>query len=238
MERIGKVIALLFLTANVAFGQYTVGSRSFASSTQLVNSVIRGTSLVAVNATTYTVTLPAGSVEGDFAVLFCGTGYPCPATIAGWTVNDYQNVGSYWSGAVYSKVLTSGDISTGSASVTSAGAYDGVVGLAVIVGAAGGVREVESSRHSNDSTTSVSLTTSTNVAVTDTNIYFASERGNSSSITVSRGIKQQAATDSSNGSGVVFGEQLTGAGALTATFVYSSGNLGNYSAVVVVTGHP
>lgn len=135
---------------------------------------LRGSGIqTAVAATSVTIAFPAGSQAGDLAVLFAsGTVNTVPS---GWT-SLYTNTTLVWFIIVCSKVLTSGDISAGSVTISGSVAFDNHAGIAVFVGAGGGVRETEGGVTSGGNST-ITNTTTSGVLSTDTAIYWASMRG-------------------------------------------------------------
>lgn len=195
---------------------------------------IRGTGIQASSATSYTVNWPTGTVSGDFAVIMCGHGWSA-STPSGWTSNDNQ-AGSGWNGAVFSKTLTSGDISAGHVTVSFAGSFDGVIAIITFVGGTAGIRETDFNRNASGGGTVSGPATSSSVVTTDMCLYFGSARS-AATCTVNRGTNQQQANDGSSGSGCLYTEVPASNGSITPTFTYSvspSGN--NYQGTVVVRG--
>jgi len=188
---------------------------------------IRGTGIQASSAASYTVNWPAGSVTGDTALIFIGGGW-VPTLPRGWAQLDNQQ-GSNWNGAVFYKILSAADISTGHVSISFSGTFDSVLGIVTLVGAYS-VAEADFSRNGSGST-SVVGTTTTNSG--DYAIYFGSNRG-ASTDTVNRGTLKNQANDLSAASGCLYIE-TSPAGSLTPTFSYSSAGSGNYQGTVVVS---
>ncbi|HTF69540.1 MAG TPA: hypothetical protein VK638_43365, partial [Edaphobacter sp.] len=222
----GDSVVASWVTTNATPGGITLGTAGAAS------PLIRGTGIQASSASSYTVSWPSGTVAGDLAVILVGHGFGV-ATPSGWTSAD-NSTGSNWNGAVFSKVLTSGDITAGAVTVNVAGSFDGVVAIVTFVGGTAGIREADVQRNGTGSS-SITLNTSGAVLSTDTCIYFGSNRG-ASTDTVNRGTLQQQANDSSSASGALYTESITSGGATTAIFGYSSAGSGNYQAIVVVKG--
>lgn len=138
---------------------------------------IRGQNMVTSSASSQTVTFPAGTGVGDMAILFCSTGYIVNA-VSGWTQLDLQS-GTNIGGAVFYKWLTSGDIATGSVTVTYTSGYDATAALVVINGAtvvAGTAPVVAAIRQQTGASTQA-LTTPSNFTGAYP-IYFAGVRGN------------------------------------------------------------
>ena len=198
-------------------------------------ATLRGTGIQASSASSYSVNFPSGTVAGDTAILMVGHGWGAN-TPSGWT-NQNSLTGTNWNGAVFSKVLTSGDITTGHVTVTFAGSFDGTLAIVTIVGAAYYVRSVDASRNGSGST-SVSLSTA-NPAIggSDLALYFGSNRA-ASTDTVSRGTMQRQANDGSAASGCLYTEAIPSGGILSSNFLYSSAGIGNYQAIVLISPTP
>jgi hypothetical protein len=143
---------------------------------------LRGSAIQAgTGSNNITINFPAGAVAGDLAILFCGYAYPVDVP-SGWDT-EYSFTTGLWNVFAASRVLTSGDISAGNVNVSNAGPYLGVnfdmcLGIAVFVGAGGGVRETQG----NDASGTTTITNSTSAAVqsSDTAIYWATNRSTSS----------------------------------------------------------
>src|SRR5690348_8305998 len=93
---------------------------------------IRGSNIQSSSASSYTVSFPAGTLAGDLAVLFAGHAWTVN-TPSGWTAQNALPAANF-GGAVFSRVLTSGDISTGSVTVTTTGTFNGVLAIVTFVG--------------------------------------------------------------------------------------------------------
>jgi hypothetical protein len=191
-----------------------------------------------------TVALPAGSAVGDFAVLCIGaiTGFTIPT---GWTAlavptNFVQSCG----GA--SRILTSGDISTGSVAVAfgsyGGSYYDASIVLVVYVGATGGIREIDGVGSSGVSFYTQSTTSA--VQNTDAALYFAFARGNTLgaggiNVVPSSGSDTVLAnpyTTGLTGSGMVVASQAMPGGAFAATFNWPGGETNFMCCILVVEG--
>jgi hypothetical protein len=194
---------------------------------------LRSTNATTGAAASFTITLPAGSIAGDFAVLFVGGGYS-PVTPSGWTAINGPTSASNWNGGVFIKSLTSGDITTGSVTVSMGGNFDAYLAMASLTGVTASL--VSASQNSGGSA-SVVLPYTGIAGAADVALYFGSNRANSTN-TVSRGSSQQAGTDGANASGCLYAETLSSSSLPSATFSYSSAGGGNYQAIVVVTARP
>lgn len=195
---------------------------------------VRGSSCQTTNAASIVWTFPTGTIVGDSVVLFVAaqTGVVVP-TGAGWDILQGIGTSANWSnGAAMYKVMTSGDISTGSVSVGS-GATGGMVACGeTFVGTVGGIREVDFT-YANAATASVGLTTSSQVLSTDHALIFASARA-SANPTSSVGTLAHAINNGSNAAASLFDYSPSG-GAFTATEGYTGYNTaGYYQAIVVV----
>lgn len=93
---------------------------------------VRSSGIQAGSADSYVVNFPLGSAAGDVACIFAGHAFEIN-TPAGWGLVD-SSTGTYWNGAVFAKILTAGDISTGSVTVTTAGSYNGVIAIVTLIG--------------------------------------------------------------------------------------------------------
>lgn len=220
----GATILALWQTTSATPG-------SISLSALATNPTVRGTSYVTASGlSTFSLPIPVAAVAGDFAVITGGGGFDFN-TPSGWTANS-TSVGSNWNGAVFSKVLTSADITAASVSVSATGGFDAFIGMTVFTGATGGIREVDPVR-SSAGAASISVSTSSAVTATDTLVYFGSNRAVSTD-TVSRGTLKQQANDGSAGAGCIYTEALSAGGVQSATFSFSTAGGGYYAAIVAV----
>ena len=81
--------------------------------------VMRGTTAHTTTGASQAMALPAGTVAGDLAVLavFGGNGVSGITNITGWT-SYLTGTGGHWNTQVYTKILTSGDITAASVTVS------------------------------------------------------------------------------------------------------------------------
>lgn len=98
---------------------------------------IRGSNIQSSNNSTFTVSWPTGTIAGDLAVIFGGSGWSFNNP-SGWFLLD-NRAGANANGAMWAKVLTSGDISTGSVTITSVNAYFGCIACLTFQGATSAV---------------------------------------------------------------------------------------------------
>lgn len=183
--------------------------------------VIRGSAITAsASASSLTLAFPAGTQAGDLAILFFCSDFT-PGTPSGWT-NLYLGTGLTCQAIAASKVLTSGDISTGSATATQTNppfgpiAADCVLGIVTFVGGGGGVRETEGSQGAG---TLVNTTTGA-VLSTDVAIYFSGARSASSlpTITPASGSANTLQTSTGPTLDAVMADQAMPGGALAISF--------------------
>ena len=192
---------------------------------------IRGTSSQTVNTSTITITWPSGTLTGDAVFIFISAQNTITSP-SGWTVVFNSGAASFWqNGAVFMKVMTSGDISTGSVVITTTGT-GGIVAAAVsYVGAKVGVEE-KPNNWNNASTASVSTTTSNYVGTSDQGLIWGSARL-SASPTGSVGSLAQAVNNTSSAAGALYTYSPPG-GSFTATFSYSGYNPSGYFQIIVI----
>lgn len=195
-----------------------------------INSpAVRSSALALLNTSTMTLTLPTGTIAGDRVVLFIEHAY-YPSDPSGWTVHYNGTGGSFCIGGVWSKVMSSGDITTGSVSVSFGGSYNGVICLVTFVGPTFGVRETVTRVNAGNG----DATLSSAVLDSDTAVYFCSGRGNSTN-TVARGTQLQTASGS-EASGSVYSEDLAASGTYTAGFTHSVAGSGQFDAAIILKG--
>jgi hypothetical protein len=219
------VISCYWVTTNS-----TPGGVALSTSGGHGNPVVRSLSKAASSASSYNISLPAGTAVGDLVVLFVGQGNNV-STPSGWTSNNAMS-GSFWAGGICSKVMTSGDISGGSVSVTT-GSFNSAAMMVCFIGGTAGIRETVASRNGSGSTSVLGASTSGSVVNTDTALHFGSNRA-ASTDTVNRGIMQLQSNDGSSASACLYTEIVASAGAIQPTFLYSSAGSGNYQATVIV----
>jgi hypothetical protein len=154
---------------------------------------------------------------------------------SGWST--LQNVGtaSFWTGAVFTKTLTSGDVSAGSVSIVTGGAGGVVAALATFIGATGGIRETDTAYVVSTAPTSFSNSTSSAVVGGDVALMFGCNRGGANP-TCDVGTMQQAQADGGNAAaGCLYFDNAPSAGGFTATMGYSEYSPeGFYQAIVIV----
>jgi hypothetical protein len=189
------------------------------------------------------VPFPAGSAIGDFAVVMFGTGTgPAgwDATIpAGWSlVYGGPGVNLQKANPVITKVLTAGDISAGGVSVAVNPASRNDVAAVVMIGATGGVREVDvinTNAPSIPATNPETVSTSADVVTSDFMILFGSSWANVSPGVVQVNTGVQLSQDQSGIQAGVLGYQLpAGDGIQNATFEWVGNQPGNGQSVSII----
>jgi hypothetical protein len=198
--------------------------------------ILRGTGSGAfTSGSTVTVPWPAGTQAGDLVVISVGHCYGLSVP-SGWTSNYLSN-GTTWDCLICSKVLTSGDISTGHVVVSASNSQNNTYEVVSFIGATGGIRETDATYVTNIVTTPI--TTSGAVAASDGAIYFGSCRVGSGAVsvcTVDRGALEQQSSDGSLVSSCLYAEALSAAGAITANFLYTHTPNATQQAIVIVEG--
>jgi hypothetical protein len=192
---------------------------------------VRGSRITHVNnANSLVFTLPASSAAGDHCIILVEHGFGV-TTPAGWT-NVNNLTGTNINGAAFEKVLSSGDISTGSVTISFAGTYYGAVAGISFIGAVRGIRDYGAFSRNSAGASSRALTTGAAPQTGDYAIYFGSTRA-SSTCTVNQGASLQTLT-AANASACLYGGVLASDGAVSATFSYSTTGTGDYQGILVV----
>jgi hypothetical protein len=225
------VIVATWATTNSTPGGLTLSAVTAYAS-------LRGTAKYAASGATVTLTLPSGSAVGDLAIVMIGLeDNSVTISTSGWTTQNNMG-GANAAGGVYSKILTSTEITNGSIGVSVLSFDTPFAALAVFVGNTGGIRETDAAQHGSSFTSPVTgPSTSGAVTNSDVLLYFTYNRG-ASTDSVSRGTVEQrgsAATGDGCG-GCLYFEQSPSSGSITPNFIYGTPGTGYYQAVVVVKG--
>jgi hypothetical protein len=190
------------------------------------------------SATGLTVTF-AGAVVGDFALVFAG-GYS-PTVPSGWTPVTIATGGTWFSMCAW-KILTSGDISTGSVSSSFTAGLDCALAIYVAEGPTGGIREKESADNAGAGIT-ITNTTSSAVLSSDVAIYFASTRAGSGGVipvitpgSGSATTLQTAATSGSGDSQNILASQVMPGGVLAVANYFAAAGVGAFAAQIILQG--
>jgi hypothetical protein len=152
---------------------------------------------------TVVVNIPSCAVAGDFAVLFFGNENAYSATPTGWAIGVNSCVlSSYYCGTTFTKVLTSGDISTGSVTIpTGGGPADGVSSMVDMTGNPSSFDAgVGVSDHAG--TLNPITFTSQGLLGTDTLLIFCTNRGSGAN-TITPGTQIQHGATGGDAAGVV-----------------------------------
>ncbi len=142
---------------------------------------LRSTSSAQANSNTLTITLPAGAAVGDLCFFFANTAWPMNTFPSGWTTITFTS-GSTWDHYAAYKVLVAGDISLGTASVTTTNTYQMNGGMACFIGSPV-QRQIQDGSGSNPQV----LTCTGAVLNTDTGVYWCSARNSGVAITITPG---------------------------------------------------
>ncbi len=218
-------------TANAA--DLTMAQLATALQAGSPNPTVRGSSVAASSAASFTVAWPTGTVAGDLAVVFYGGGFDITSIPSGWTVLDHTP-GTNVNGLTIAKVLSSGDISTGHVVLTPGGTFDSCVGIITFVGATSLLTGL-AAKQSGAGATSVAAGTSTypNGAF---GVYFGMNRGAGTS-TCNQGTLLHQANDGSAATGVLNAGVPGNAPFLsTATWSFTSAGAGYYCVSLFVVG--
>lgn len=168
-----------------------------------ITPVVRSTNITSSSAASYVLPFPTGTILNDIVFVFGGHGFLINAP-ANWVIVDKQD-GTNFNGAVFAKVMTAGDIITGSVTVTTGGTFNGVFALATINGTTPGMTGVRAPftavRNTGSSATSVSLQSFSTLS-SDTTLFFTSERA-TATCTFSAGITSLQAVNATNASGAL-----------------------------------
>jgi len=202
-----------------------------ATGTGFTYPTIRGSGMQASSASSYSVSWPTGTVAGDLAIIFIGGGWAIASVPTGWALVD-QKTAAYWNGSVIAKILTSGDISSGSVTVNMQGTYDSALSIVTFQGGTTGISGLVSLQDVSGAATRT--LTAPSAATGSLYLYFGSGR-TSAAVSVSVGSALQAQSDGSAASGALYalsGPPFFG----SASFNYADLPDGDYQAIIAVTG--
>lgn len=220
----GVVLACLSLLG----AQWGMGPGPGLGSSAPASPVIRGSGITTNSLSSITIALPTGSVAGDFDLLLYGdqSGHT-PSPPAGWTL--VISAGAVVAQQdVWSKTLSSGDISTGSVTVGVPTGGNNTLGIVGFIGGTGGVREADLVNGADPAT----VTTSSGVLAGDVAIYFGTWNfGATSAPTVNRGTSLQSIVSGGN-AGAIYDELLASGGAQSA--IYTLGSSVASAATIIV----
>lgn len=218
---------VLDLTLDGAGGVYAVAGTA--------TPTIRGSGIYNSMADPANLPFPSGTAVGDLVIVMAANTNNL-FNPTGWTVN--QNTGGSCSsiaGAVWSKVMTSPDISAGSVDIHPNGAHWGCYAIVTIIGGGSiSIREAPIACHTPGSG-SASLATSSGVQAGDLGLYFGSAWLDTTTVTIDTGSALQSTTTVIAGS--LYGGLVSGSGVQTIGYTYtgSAGN-GDVEIIVIVQG--
>ena len=197
---------------------------------------VRGSSASLYNSAAPVVSFPAGTIVGDFVVVFIESAFSVTSP-TGWTVLDNSGHGSTSFGA-FTKIMTSADISAGGVTINCGGGYNGVWACVSFQNATGGVRAFASNF---SGSSPIVATTSGSPMAGDYEIVFGGTRGANSTVVSSDGtVLQYQAAVGQDASGAIYGRTLSASGAVSPSVAFSVidafTSAGVY--VVVVEGGP
>lgn len=216
----------------MGIGVIAAARRRTGGPTLAIPPSYRSSRIAYTTGSTATVTLPTGAASGDL----CLVGYENAwnrsfGVMSGWT--GWQNLqGSNISGEIYTKILTSGDVATGSVSIPLDGSYDGIAFALCFIGATSGVRTSAGLRDSVASTPRTIATDGT-PQVGDMVVLFGAVRDINMTVTLDT-VSTLQATSGANASGALGIGVLTAAGVNSFTANYASGPSGDYTAALII----
>ncbi len=182
------------------------------------------------NASSETLSLPSGTQVGDLVICQYANGW-IPNAISGWTQWDITTSAN-WQGAVMSKIMTSGDISTGTVTTTYSNGFNGVMSLATFRGFtySGGIKSFQ--KAANGAGGGATGPTATGILINDLVLLFGSSRANGVN-SCDTGTLLQEFHDSSNAAGSLY--DITGiAGSVTPTFSTTGTVNGYYQTTIII----
>jgi|GEM_PF-6016770 len=234
---------------DILAGQIVHGTADGASNVQIsavpaatvLQPNIRGSNSTTSTTGSITISLSGGTLAtnpaqaGDLVLLHVANGWS-PSVPSGWATISPVPPTSVWFAFTASKILTSGDISTGSITISTGGVFNAIAELYVFIGATGGVREfVRSDTAGGNYTTT--LTTSSAVLATDVGVYFGSVRTGSGtgSVSISPGSTLQTPSLAGQAYGALANEAMPG-GATAVGFTVTNANAASQTVVIVQGG--
>lgn len=195
---------------------------------------IRSSNIQSSSAASYTVTWPTGTIAGDVVVIFGGHGFSFNNP-TGWTVFD-NNQGSNFNGATFAKVMTAGDIATGNATITTTGAFNGVLAAVTLTGTTVKLVRMPGTSVRSASGVTSAILISNNATSVDRILAFIATRG-ATNCTFSAGFTSLQAINAASASGAVanFTGTFTQMG-LSETGAFAAAGTGYYSCVLAIQG--
>ncbi len=217
---VGDVVRWTWYTLNSTPGSITLSAATSGIRAYSVQTNAGGV------VTLPNVNFPAGSVAGDLCVIaYAMSNGSLPTTPTGWTLIDGSSgSGTFWTGGSYSKVLSSGDISTGHVAMDT-GTTFWTAGVVVFIGAPSVLSGTISSKNS---ATPVTLTTTTSATIGNTAMYFGSQGWSviggapTGTITFNRGTSRGTAADGVHDACSLYTEALSSNGTVTGVVTYGT----------------
>lgn len=196
---------------------------------------IRASNIQSSSAAAFTVTWPTGTVAGDLVLIFYGGGFQANQP-TGWATL-IALTGSNYNGSVFAKVMTAGDISTGSVSVPAQGTFNSTLAAVTLAGVGGGVTILPVARQSGTGV----LTDSLNILglyLTAAVIFtFGANRAANTCTSSSSGSSQLQVSNAANSSGVLSaGTPASAVLGVAGAFTYSSAGSGFFDCMVAISG--
>jgi hypothetical protein len=208
-----------------------VNSSRFASAGPALPAGIRGERQVYLNGSSVSFTLPSGSQAGDLCCIVTSHGYDTVMP-SGWMPLSYLTQ-TNWKGGIWHKVLTSGDISTGTVAVNFTGLpYPGEVFGITFIGNLG-VRSVAAT---NDNAGASSRTVTTDAAPVAADYVILVGTCDANVTLSSSSLATLLAVDAQTGAAILAKyDTVATPGAQSATVNFSSAPTGDYQCLIVVT---
>jgi len=220
---------------NTAGGNVMIDSTASGDSSGLTvgTPVVRGSALSSTDGSgsSFTVTIPAGAQPGDFALLLYGGGW-MGNNPTGWQVLYNSNGVDNINAAAWWKLLTTADITAGSVTISTTGAYDGNLGIVVLTGQTSGIRTYAQVVDSESESSPQSLATDAILQSTDLVISFGALRG-SIPVTCDFGTQLQQANDGANASAVLNAGPAMAGGSVSPMFSWTGGTTGPFAAIII-----
>jgi hypothetical protein len=192
----------MFIAANVAIR--TAGFVNVASSSTKVID------LVAI-----------GAQAGDRVVFIGGHGFAYSSiSTTGWTVTN-NDAGSNYNGFIIQKVLTAGDITTATVTITFTGTYDGCIAYIVTNGTTNAVRYIQGARDASGAGV-INKTSDGTPQSGDLAYLFAGARGVRTPSLAPGAITTVGSGTQGDGAGALFSFPISANGAVTKTVSYSA----------------
>lgn len=189
-----------------------------------------GSDLIVFNASSATINFPAGTGVGDLAILVSHHGWDI-FTPAGWATLD-SKTGTNVQGAVFYKILSSGDITTGSVTVTYIGSFGGCLGIEVYAATTFTGISLLGSQRTASTTPTVSFTGT--VTPADSIVIYGGARANGL-VTFVTATVDKSVTDT-NASASIGTYDATAVGLFSETISFAASGGGIYACAITVSG--